>query len=165
MHASTFEVERLDCTSSRTFEQMIVTFEQKVPAAELTKLIQLTTTQAPVTEIERTVQAMVGDLGFMHFAKLAQGPLVSLLGKRKKLTVYLLGNPVLANRMFAYHPAIGLYAPLRASIYEDYGGVSHFTYDRPSSLLQQFNLEDVMAVARLLDERMSKLADYVTGRN
>ena len=36
---------------------------------------------------------------------------------------------------------------------------------RPSSLLQQFNHEDVMAVVRLLDERMSQLADYVTGRN
>jgi uncharacterized protein (DUF302 family) len=144
---------------------MIVAFEHRVPVADLTTLVHLATAHASVSEIERTVQAMVGDLGFVPFAKLAQRPLVSLLGKRKKLTVYLLGNPVLANRMFEQHPAIGLYAPLCASIYEDYGGVSHFTYDRPSSLLQQFNHEDVMAVVRLLDERMSQLADYVTGRN
>ncbi len=72
---------------------------------------------------------------------------------------------MLANRMFEHRPAVGLYAPLRASISEDYGGVSHFTYDRPSSLLQQFNHEEVMAIVRLLDDRMSKLTDYVTGRD
>jgi uncharacterized protein (DUF302 family) len=107
---------------------------------------------------------MVGDLGFAHLAKLEQGPLVSLLGKPKRMTVYLLGNPVLANTMFEHHPEIGLYAPLRASVFEDYSGLAHFTYDRPSTLLHQFGNDDVTAVARMLDDRMSKLAESLVGR-
>jgi uncharacterized protein (DUF302 family) len=158
-----FEVERVDYPSSKTFEQVIAALEQQVPRADLPRLSQLVVLQAPAGEIEKTVQAMVGDLGFMQFAKLDQGPLVSLLGKRKRLTVYLLGNPVLANRMFEHRPEVGLYAPLRASVYEDDRGVAHFTYDRPSTLLQQFNQEDVTAVARMLDDRMAKLAELVTG--
>jgi uncharacterized protein (DUF302 family) len=39
---------------------------------------------------------------------------------------------VLANRMYEADPAIGVYAPLRAAIYEDQEGRAHFTYDRPS---------------------------------
>src|SRR5262249_20656538 len=35
------------------------------------------------------------------------------------MSLYLIGNPLLANRMYEQHPAVGLYAPLRASIYED----------------------------------------------
>jgi uncharacterized protein (DUF302 family) len=159
-----FEVERCDYPSLKTFEQAIATFEQKVPGADLAKLSQLVTSRAPAKEIEDVVRIMVGDLGFMYFAKLDQGPLVSLLGTRKRMTVYLLGNPVLANMMFEHHPEIGLYAPLRASIYVDARGVTHFTYDRPSTLLQQFTHEDVKAVARMLDERMSKLAEHVTGK-
>jgi uncharacterized protein (DUF302 family) len=165
MNTYRFEVERCDYSSPRrTFEQVIAAFEQKVPAADLAKFAQLVASKAQATEIQNAVQAMAGDLGFMHLAKLDQGPLVSLLGKRKKMTVYLLGNPVLANTMFEAFPEIGLYAPLRASVYEDDRDVTHFTYDRPSTLLQQFNNKDVTSVAQILDDRMSKLAEYVTAK-
>lgn len=165
MNATRFEVERYDYPSSkRTFEQVIAAFEQKVPAADLAQFAQLVAAKAPATEIENAVRTMVGDLGFMHFDKLDQGPLVSLLGKRKRMTVYLLGNPVLANRMFEHRPEVGLYAPLRASVYQDDRGVTHFTYDRPSTLLQQFSDEAITSVAQMLDDRMTKLAEYVTGK-
>ncbi len=104
-------------------------------------------------EIEKTIQTMVGDLGFMILAKIDQGPLVSLLGKAKKMSVYLIGNPMLANRMYEQHPGVGLSAPLRAAIYED--------YDRPSTLLEQFGNEEIRVVARVLNERMG-LADDLT---
>ena len=66
--------------------------------------------------IERAIEEMVGELWFMILGKLEQGPLVSLLGKPKKMSLYLIGNPVLANRMYDQHPAVGLYAPPRALI-------------------------------------------------
>jgi hypothetical protein len=97
---------------------------------------------------------MVGDLGFMALASLHPGPLVSLLGEPKKMTIYLLGNPVLADRMFEQDPAVAMYAPLRAVIYEDRDGITRFTYDLPSSTLGQFDNEEIRFVARLLDDRM-----------
>ena len=77
------------------------------------------------------------------------------------MTTYLIGNPVLANRMFEQHPEVGLYAPLRASIYEDCEGRSYFTYDRPSTLLCQFENHQVQAVGKMLDEKMAMLARSV----
>jgi len=121
-------------------------------------------TRASAPEVENAIARTVGDLGFAHFAKLDQGPLVSLLGRPKRMTVYLLGNPVLANTMFEHKPEIGLYAPLTASIFEDRSEATHFTYDRPSTLLQQFENDDVSAVARTLDDRMPRLVERLAAR-
>jgi hypothetical protein len=164
VNATRFEVERFDYAApNRTFEQVTASFEQQVPAADLATFARLVEARAPAAEVERAVGAMVGDLGLIHLARVDQGPLVSLLGKRKRMTVYLLGNPVLANRMFEHHPEVGLYAPLRAAVYEDDRGLAHFTYDGPSTLLQPFNDPNVSAVARILDGRMLRLAQSVTG--
>jgi len=153
-----FEVERIDCLSSRAFEQTIAAFEQEVPAADMPALQDLVKSRAQAAEIQPVVQTMIGSLEFTYFAKLDQGPLASLLGKRKKLTVYLLGNPVLANKMFEHRPEAGLYAPLRASIYEDHSGACHFTYDRPSTLFGQFENNEIHGVAKMLDEKMASVA-------
>jgi hypothetical protein len=47
---------------------------------------------------------------------------------------------------------------LRASIYEDQGGVCHFTYDRPSTLFGQFSNSEIHGVAKMLYEKMANLA-------
>jgi uncharacterized protein (DUF302 family) len=155
---TTFSVERIDRVSTKPFAETVATFEQKVPQADVSAFRQLITSHASRSQIEEKVQGMTGDLGFMTLAKIDQGPLVSRLGKPKKMSVYLMGNPVLANRMYEEDPATGLYAPLRVAIYEDYGSATHFTYDLPSSLLSQFQNADIGVVARVLDEKMSILA-------
>src|SRR5713226_413035 len=55
---------------------------------------------------------------------------------------------------------VGDYAPLRVSIYEA-DGRTHFTYDQPSGLLNQFDDEEIRAVGRILDDKVTALADYV----
>jgi uncharacterized protein (DUF302 family) len=132
-----------------------------VPAADFAVFRELVTSGATASEIERKVQSMVGDLGFVILGKVDQGPLVSRLGRPKKLTTYLIGNPVLANRMFERHPAVGLYAPVRATIYEDYEERCHFSYDRPSTLLAQFEDDQIRAVGEILDEKLADLAGYL----
>jgi uncharacterized protein (DUF302 family) len=47
--------------------------------------------------------------------------------------------------MFEQDPAVAVYAPLRAVIYEDNPGATHFTYDQPSSLLGQFAHDEIRA--------------------
>ncbi|HEX4129775.1 MAG TPA: DUF302 domain-containing protein [Pirellulales bacterium] len=165
MKSTRFNVERLDWSTSRSFEETVAAFEQEVPAAPIDKLQELASSDASRAQIETAVQALVGDLEFMYLAKLDPSPLVSRLGKHKKLLVYLLGNPVLANRMFEPRPDVGLYAPLRACIFEDYSGMCHFTYDRPSTLLQQFDDAEVRRIAGILDEKMARLADSITRAN
>jgi uncharacterized protein (DUF302 family) len=161
MNAFKFQVERIDHCSSKPFEKLIAAFEEKCPLGELARLNQLATSRASKSDIEQTVGSMAGDLGFMHMAKIDQGSLVSLLGKPRKMTAYTLGNPVIASQMYEICPEVGLYAPLRVLIYEDHNGVAHITYDKPSSLLQQFQHDRIGGVARALDDKMESLAKFV----
>jgi uncharacterized protein (DUF302 family) len=162
MKTRTFRVQRIAVDSRKYFEELVAALEKKIPAADFAAFNILTESHVAAREIDAKVQSMVGDLGFMILGKIHEGPLVSLLGKPKKLTTYLIGNPVLANRMFEQQPEIGLYAPLRAAIYEDYKGKAHFTYDRPSSLLGQFENSQIQEVGNILDEKMAGLAEYLT---
>ncbi len=154
-----FEGERIEITSTKAFPEATAAFERRIPMADISAFTRLVAAGASSKEIEDVVEGMVGDLGFVIFAKLDQGPLVSLMGKKKKMTVYLIGNPVLANRMYEKSPAIGVYAPLRVSVYEGYDGKTRVTYDRPSALLGQFKDDEVRIVARMLDEKMSGLME------
>jgi uncharacterized protein (DUF302 family) len=150
-------VERVDVLCGRPFSDTIAVFERQVPRADISAMNGLVTSQASAAEVQTRIAAMVGELGFMILAKVDQGPLVSLLGKPKRMTTYLIGNPVLANRMFEQHPAVGLYAPLRVSIYEDQRGITHFTYEKPSASLAQFDTEQIRIVAAVLDEKLAAL--------
>ena len=161
METYRMKVERVDVVYTKSFFEVVTALERHVPMSDLSVTLRMIASRASAREMERAIGNMVGDSGFMVLAKLDQGPLVSLLGKRKRMTLYYLGNPVIANQMFEIHPEIGLYAPLRALIYEDYSGVAHFTYDQPTSMLQQFQHERVTAVGRLLDDKMAKLAESV----
>jgi uncharacterized protein (DUF302 family) len=153
-----FTVERVDVTTKGSFEQATAAFEKNVPTVEVPMLTRLAESQSSAGEIQGAVARAQGDLEFMIFAKISQGQLTSLLGTPKKLSVYLIGNPVIANRMFERNRAAGLYAPLRVSLYEDPLGTVHLTYDRPSSLLGSFEDAEINAVAAVLDDKMATLS-------
>jgi uncharacterized protein (DUF302 family) len=161
MEPNVFHVERVDVETRHGFAHVVAALERRVPVGDAVTLGELARSRVSAAQIETAVQAMVGDLGLMILAKLEQGALVSLLGKPKKLSTYLIGNPVLANRMFERNPAVGGYAPLRATVYEDYAGNTHFTYERPSTSLSQFDDAEIRAVARVLDEKMARLTAYL----
>ena len=74
--------------------------EQHVPIADMPVILRMIASRLSAQEIERAIGGMVGELGFLVLAKLDQGPLISLLGRAKKMSLYLIGNPVLANRTY-----------------------------------------------------------------
>lgn len=153
-----FTVERIDIPLAGSFERAVAAFEENVPVADRAMLDRLVETRSTADEVRAAVARAQGDLEFMILAKLVQGSLTSLLGTPKKISVYLMGNPVIANRMFEQNPAAGLYAPLRVSLYEDRAGAAHFAYDRPSSLLGSFGDAAIDEVAALLDDKMATLS-------
>lgn len=159
MTTHAFMNERVDVSLKRSFEQAEALLDENVPPADVPALVRLAESRASASEMEGAVQRMQGDLDFMTFAKIPQGTVTSVLGTSKKITVYLVGNPVIANRMFERNRAVGLYAPLRVALYEDKDGIAHFTYDRPSSLLRSFEDQEVDGIARRLDDKLTKLAE------
>ena len=152
-------MERIDVALKGSFSGITAAMEKNVPKADISEFVQMVTSGLNAQEIEHAVGGMVRDLGFMVLVKIDQGPLASVLGKQKKMSLFLIGNPVLANGMYEHHPGAGLFAPLRALIYEDYQGTCHFTYERPSTVLEHFSNDAIRSVARVLDQKMELLAE------
>ncbi len=76
-----------------------------------------------------------------------------------KATLLLVGNPTVGKQLFEQDQAVGLYIPIRVSVYADANGKTHVEYDRPSSLLGQFKNEKIAMAAKMLDEKLDGLAN------
>jgi hypothetical protein len=93
-----YEVERINVRLTRSFPKACAALEEPAPIADVSAFAQMVSSGWDARRIERAIEGMVGELGFMILGKLEHGLLVSILGKTKKMTLYLLRNPVLANR-------------------------------------------------------------------
>jgi uncharacterized protein (DUF302 family) len=109
-------------------------------------------------QVVDALRSLVGKNGMMVMAEVNQGQMLSMAGLSLKATVFLVGNPTVGKQLFEQDQAVGLYVPLRVSVYADAQGKTHVAYDRPSSLLGQFKNEKVAMVAKMLDEKLDGLA-------
>lgn len=109
-------------------------------------------------QVVDALKSLVAKNGMMVMAEVNQGQMLSMAGLSLKATVFLVGNPTVGKQLFEQDQAVGLYVPLRVSVYADANGKTHVEYDRPSSLLGQFKNEQITMVARMLDEKLDGLA-------
>ena len=85
--------------------------------------------------------------------------MMRVAGHRNRCTTYLMGNHIVAERMYRHDPGILLYAPLRTTIYEDHDDRLWFSVDQPSTRFSSFGDPEIAAVGVELD---GKLADLFT---
>lgn len=85
------------------------------------------------------------------------GKVLALNGPTENVKAYYIGNILSAAEMTRKIRAAGLYAPLRAVIYQDASGGTTIEYDQPSTQFGQFHNPTTDAMGVSLDERMSKL--------
>ncbi len=109
-------------------------------------------------QVADALKALVAKNGMMVMAEVNQGQMLSMTGLSLKATLFLVGNPTVGKQLFEQNQAVGLYVPLRVSVYADANGRTHIEYDRPSSLLGQFGNEQIAMVAKMLDEKLDGLA-------
>jgi hypothetical protein len=95
--------------------------------------------------------------GFFIFWKLDTTPVMSLAGHSEKCTEYLMGNHVIAERMFRFDPTVMLYAPLRTLIHTDREGETRFVIDRPSSIFSGFGKPEIDMIGHELDAKLITL--------
>jgi len=93
------------------------------------------------------------------------GTLLSLTGKPKRMSQYSIGNHLLGVQMIEEIAEISLYAPPRLLLYENYEGTTCIAYDQLASLVAQYQNEEVMNIARLVDQRLEALARAATGND
>jgi len=101
---------------------------------------------------------MAEPFGLMVMVRIDQGRITSLSGKAKKCTLYIVGNPVIANQIIEIDLRGSFYVPFRIAVYDDggpNGGI--ISYDRPSSFLAALNRPELDAIGKSLDEKLDRV--------
>jgi uncharacterized protein (DUF302 family) len=108
------------------------------------------------------LKGAVGQGGMMVMAQVDQGNMLSMAGLKLKAQLFLVGNPTVGKQLFEQDHGVGLYVPLRVFVTEGSDGKVYVSYDKPSSLLKQFNNQKIDMVAGMLDQKLEGLAQMAT---
>jgi hypothetical protein len=144
--------------SGKPFEEVVAALEASTPRADFSLFDGPGASATPPEEVKKKLDALPDKDALLILARSDVGERQSLLvGKAVRARRYLIGNPQLAARMVEHNPAVLLYVPLQLLVYEDAQGATQLAYDKPTSLLSQFNNQRIVTVARMLDEKMEDL--------
>ena len=131
-------------------------YEAAVPDLPADAVAALLRRQAPWSEMEALIESSAPH-GFLFYSKNEAGPLMRAAGNDAECRWYLMGNHVLAERMFRHDPRVMLYAPLRTVIWEDQRGDAWFTLDQPSTQFASFGIPEIAEVGLELDSKLAAL--------
>jgi hypothetical protein len=148
----TYPVSRLVVQLPDPYEVAVRRYEEVVPAVDLPRFGQLASWEA-VTELA----AINAPLGFMIYWKTDVTALMAGSPSGWKCSEYLMGNHVIAERMFHHDPAAMLHAPLRTVIYADADGDTQFAIDQPDTLFASYGNPAIADVGRHLDTLVAGL--------
>jgi len=132
-----------------------------LPASAQETRVTVESTHSHAQTVEK-LKSAVGQGGMMVMAQVDQGNMLSMTGLTLKATLFLVGNPTVGKKLFAQNHGVGLYVPLRVFVYEDTDGKTFVSYDKPSSLLKQFNDKQIDMVASMLDQKIEGLVQMAT---
>jgi Domain of unknown function DUF302 len=165
--ASARGVERLDYTVPRLTVpvpdavEFTRRYEAAVPDLPLDAVRELVARRAPWSEMK----SLIGDaapFGFLIYFRNVVGHVMELAGDKSRCTAYLMGNHVIAERMFRYDPRAMMYAPLHTVIWEDHEGKAWFTIDQPSAQFGSFGIPEVSEVGLELDHKVAALLEALS---
>ena len=80
----------------------------------------------------------------------------------KQSSLYLVGNPVIANKIISIDIRGSFYVPFRVCLY-DHGTASGavISYDRPSSFLAALERPELNEIGGMLDQKIDGVADVL----
>jgi len=155
-HATQYGVHRFTVDIESTPKEFRTRYEQAVPTLPWEQVNDLVRRQAPWQEMINLLEA-VSPSAFFIYSKIEVDPLMRLAGDQASCTSYLMGNHIIAERMFRYEPAVMLYVPLHTTIWGPVAGPAHFTFDQPSDQIGSFGVPEVKAVGVELDRKLAAL--------
>ncbi len=152
-------IERTTVRTRLTYPALVEAFEHELGHWETTTEERLVARKAPWSEVKEEVARMAGPRGLMVMTRLDQGEITSLDGTLKRCSLYLVGNPVIANQILNIDPRGSLYVPFRVCLFDtsEAGGASLF-YDRPSSFLAALGYAELTEIGTQLDDKIDSVA-------
>jgi uncharacterized protein (DUF302 family) len=151
-------ISHVDVATGLAYDQLIPAFEASLGKWDAVAGASLWEKKANWPEVETAVAKMTEPFGLMVMVKLDQGRITSLSGREKKCSLYIVGNPVIANQILDIDPRGSFYVPFRIAVHDDggpNGGV--VSYDRPSSFLAALDRRELDAIGKLLDEKLDRV--------
>jgi uncharacterized protein (DUF302 family) len=142
-----------------SYDAAIRAFEREVGHLDPAMTQRFVERKAPWSEIEREIEKIGGSHGLMIIERADLGRVASLSGREKRCLLYLVGNPVIANRIISIDLRGCFYVPFRVALYDDgnpEGAV--IAYDRPSSFLATLGRPELTEIAKDLDRKIDAAA-------
>ena len=103
------------------YEQLVPAFERELGHLDPLVPKHLIEWKAQGSEVEREIGKAAGPHGLMIIARADQGSLISLAGREKRCSLYLVGNPLIASRIIDIDMRASFYVPFRVALYDDGG--------------------------------------------
>lgn len=152
-----FSVKRLTIAVPRVREFQR-SYEKAVPTVPLDEVMARVQRRASWSEMEQLI-ANSAPHGFLIYFKNDVHPVMQLAGDTAECIAYLMGNHIIAERMFRHDPRVMLYAPLHTVIWEDSTGAAWFNVDQPSTQFASFGTPEISKVGVELDRKLAALLD------
>jgi uncharacterized protein (DUF302 family) len=150
--------------SARSFDQVVAAFRVAVGTGDGERMRKAVEASTGPNDFEALMRASEGPSGFMLFWEADHGAWMARVGLQARAKLYIIGNPLIARTMIQHDIGVGLNVPVRVLIYEEPAtGTCRLAYDLPSSLMGRLKNDRVTAAARLLDQKLSALAEAATG--
>ncbi|MFJ3762835.1 DUF302 domain-containing protein [Streptomyces sp. NPDC090080] len=147
-----FSVRHFSVPLPQSYDRAIERFAQLVPEIDPASFDRLATWDAVREQVEINAPH-----GFMIYWKIDVTATMAGSGSGWKCFEYLMGNHVIAERMFRHHPAAMMYAPLRVVIHADSAGDTQFVIDQPSTLFSALGKSEISTVGKELDGLVGEL--------
>jgi len=158
--ATSYSVNRLTVDVPAAPEEFRRQYEQAVPPVPMEAVNALVARGAPWSEMVELIEKAAPS-GFLIYWRLDLRPVMGLAGDAAQGISYLMGNHILAERMYRHQPAVMLYAPLHTMIWQSPGGGTHFTFDRPSDQFGSFGTPQITQVGTELDKKLAALLEHL----
>ncbi|MFE0633338.1 hypothetical protein ACFW3D_41230 [Streptomyces sp. NPDC058864] len=153
-------VTRLEIAVGTDYERFRARYEQAVPPLDYGRTFELVTERAPWSAVHRLADEGA-PLGFMIYWKFEAQPLFGVAGDQARCTEYLMGNHIIAERMYRHDAGALMYAPLRTTIHESPSGEAVFAIDRPSDTVTALGRSEITEVGRELDRKVGALLAHL----
>ncbi|CAO5241392.1 hypothetical protein [Frankia sp. AgKG'84/4] len=153
-----YEVHRLSVATGLPYEETVRRYEQAVPALDEARFADLAAGRPTWTEV-RAATLPQAPHDFLRYWRGDFTWMLRAAGDEGRCVEYLMGNHVIAERMFRHDPGVLLHAPLRTTIHTDHRGETRFSVDQPSTHFRSYGNRSITIVGIELDLKLATLLE------
>jgi hypothetical protein len=155
-----YEAHRLTVAVNAPYDDFRQRYEQAVPRLRRWRLLLQVARKADWSAVTSQTNASAPH-GFLRYWRSDVRPLMSLAGVPTPCSIYLMGNHIVAEKMFRNNPTVMVCVPMQTVITVDSDGGTTFSIEQPSRALATFGSPDIASVGVELDRKVAALLQHL----